>query len=167
MENSTGVQGIFSSSLREQPIWKVVGPILSTSTVMRDSTLRDIDFQFPLRHSSGSLAILLLTPTSLEPCNRQDTLYRLNQLAQHRDRCSRRIAVACLLSDSPFVSASGVSSLNGLVALEIIMFESLSAIMPIIPIADASCLLSSIQEYISNLQDMPGPRASPAPVQGI
>ncbi|RAH69542.1 uncharacterized protein BO66DRAFT_375705 [Aspergillus aculeatinus CBS 121060] len=132
-----------------------------------DSTLQDIDFKFPLQHSPGSLAILLLTPVSLDPCNRQDTLYRLKRLAQHSDGGSRRIAVAYLLSDAPFASASGKSSLNGLVVLEIIMLESLPAIMPTIPIADASCLLSSIQDYISNLQDMPGPRASPAPLHGI
>lgn len=38
------------------------------------------------------------------------------------------------------------------------MIESLPSMLPIIPIADADCFLSSMQEYITNLEAIDIPR---------
>ena len=38
------------------------------------------------------------------------------------------------------------------------MVESLPSMLPIIPIADAGCFLSSMQEYITNLEAIDIPR---------
>ncbi|PWY80742.1 hypothetical protein BO94DRAFT_470597, partial [Aspergillus sclerotioniger CBS 115572] len=73
-------------------------------------------------------------------------------------RASKK-AIAFLLSETPFSCASGRYHVKGLVALQVLMIESLPAMLPIIPIAESACLLSTMQEYITNLEtrDIPRP----------
>lgn len=73
------------------------------------------DFSFRLASSSQPLHILLLTPSSLEATNRQETISRL----QHFPSNSSKTAVAFLLSEDPFTTASGKYNLDGLLALQV------------------------------------------------
>ncbi|OJJ68874.1 hypothetical protein ASPBRDRAFT_46154, partial [Aspergillus brasiliensis CBS 101740] len=133
------------------------------------------DFIFRLAHETATLGILLLTPSSIEPPIAQETTSRLRQFSALPSRINHN-AVAFLLSETPFHSASGRYRIDGLVALQALyehscylyssakkvfatnnkepcrMIESLPSMLPIIPVAEADCFLTSVQEYITNLE---------------
>ncbi|GAA90381.1 similar to An15g04500 [Aspergillus luchuensis IFO 4308] len=109
------------------------------------------DFNFRLGNDTATLSILLLTPSSIEASVAEETTFRLRQFSFLAGRVDKK-AVVYLLSGTPFHSASGRYGLDGLVALQALMIESLPSMLPIIPIADADCFLASVQEYITNLE---------------
>lgn len=132
------MHGTFSQSILRRPIWSVLEPVLRAS----DTRLQGMpchlhpasvgssgtshhyyigceseryDFSFDLSSSSQPLHILLLTSSSLEATNKQETISRL----QHFSNNSSKIAVAFLLSEKPFTTASGKYNLDGLLALQV------------------------------------------------
>ncbi|OJZ85850.1 hypothetical protein ASPFODRAFT_135855 [Aspergillus luchuensis CBS 106.47] len=116
------------------------------------------DFNFRLGNDTATLSILLLTPSSIEASVAEETTFRLRQFSSLAGRRVDKTAVVYLLSETPFHSASGRYRLDGLVALQALMIESLPSMLPIIPIADADCFLASVQEYITNLEAIDIPR---------
>ncbi|GKZ76382.1 hypothetical protein AnigIFM56816_006642 [Aspergillus niger] len=126
-------------------------PILRMSPGLKGEVKEGCDFNFRLSHETETLSILLLTPSSIESSVTQETTSRLRQLSAHASGISKK-AVAFLLSETAFHSASGRYRLDGLVTLQALMIESLPDMLPIIPVADADSLLASVQEYIANLE---------------
>ncbi|KAL3260491.1 hypothetical protein ABHI18_004518 [Aspergillus niger] len=133
-------------------------PILRMSPGLEAGELKEgCDFNFRLGHETETLDILLLTPSSIESSVTQETTSRLRQLSAHASGISKK-AVAFLLSETAFHSASGRYRLDGLVTLQALMIESLPDMLPIIPVADADSLLASVQEYIANLETRDNPQ---------
>ncbi|PYH90603.1 hypothetical protein BO71DRAFT_402074 [Aspergillus ellipticus CBS 707.79] len=149
--HATPLRGTYCSSLRGCSVWKVIGPILTASKGIEEDRLRGHDFSFPIGSGAETLRILLLTPSSVQPDAVQSTTPRLQQFSVSTTTGGKR-AVAILLSEAPFSSASGRYNLDGLLALQVLMVESLPTMLPIIPVADAACFLTSVQEYISGLE---------------
>lgn len=73
------------------------------------------DFSFRLASSAQLLHIFLLTPSSLEASNKQETVSRLQRFSYN----SAKIAVAFLLSEDSFTTASGKYNLDGPLALQV------------------------------------------------
>ncbi|KAL2870105.1 uncharacterized protein BJX67DRAFT_307198 [Aspergillus lucknowensis] len=128
----------FSSSLRSRPIWKVIGPVLTASATRIEGQLHYSQYSSPngddrhteeqsqpnditFRPETGAqnLQILLLTPSSLEPSQKQDLILRLRQFAASDPSSCVKKAIAFLLSEEAFVSANGKYSLDGLFALQV------------------------------------------------
>ncbi|PWY89207.1 hypothetical protein BO70DRAFT_162942 [Aspergillus heteromorphus CBS 117.55] len=147
METTPSVPGIYCSSLRARPIWRVLGPILAASTNMAEGRLPGCDFRFSLGNGE-TLSLLLLAPSTVS-----DTQSAIARLQSTGTWAAGKKAVALLLSEEPFSSASGKCSLDGILRLQVLMVESLPAMLPIIPVADAACLLAAVQGYISSLTD--------------
>ncbi|RAK95589.1 uncharacterized protein BO80DRAFT_393636 [Aspergillus ibericus CBS 121593] len=114
--------------------------------------------EFRLGDNTAMLSVLLLTSSSLESSTTPNTISRLRQFFLCPASRASKKAIVFLLSEAPFSSASGRYRLEGLVALQVLMVESLPAMLPIIPIAESACLLSSMQEYITNLEAIDIPR---------
>ncbi|GKZ72741.1 hypothetical protein AnigIFM63309_009033 [Aspergillus niger] len=131
--------------------------LFSSDTVTAGELKEGCDFNFRLGHETETLDILLLTPSSIESSVTQEATSRLRQLSAHASGISKK-AVAFLLSETAFHSASGRYRLDGLVTLQALMIESLPDMLPIIPVADADSLLASVQEYIANLETRDNPQ---------
>lgn len=136
------LQGTFSQSLLNCPIWAVLGPGLMASGAQLQGTpgpsltpLQDLsrpgcesqnhDFSFCLA-SGLNLHFLLLTPSSLELSNKQETVSRLRRFST-TSPASSQSAIAILLSEDPFTTASGKYNVDGLLALQVlyIIFRSI------------------------------------------
>ena len=76
--------------------------------------LHGCDFTLCLESSPEHLNIILLSPSSLEPTNKQDTISRLIRFHSSHSNT----AVALLLSDESFQKASGKGSLDALLGLQ-------------------------------------------------
>lgn len=138
-------------------------------------------YDFSFRSAGGSqIYILLLTLSSLDASNKQETISRIQRFA---DSSSSRQAIAFLLSEDSFVTASGKYPLDGLLNLQVMygihycklcqftqtrltstvvfrISESLTVPIPIVPIPDISCFSSSIQGYLNGIVDLPLPNSS-------
>ncbi|KAL2009513.1 hypothetical protein VTN00DRAFT_5320 [Thermoascus crustaceus] len=154
---------MFCSSLRNRPVWRVLGPILTSGPEMslRESRLETHDFVFeiPSSRRQQQLRVILLTPSS-QPPNGQDTTTRLEQFSTSTG--GRGIAIAFLLSEEAFTSASGRCILDGLVDAQALLLDTLPISIPIIPIQDSAAFLPSMQEYINGLANTPQPNPSPS-----
>ncbi|KAI9369401.1 hypothetical protein BJX61DRAFT_150634 [Aspergillus egyptiacus] len=149
------IRGTFSSFLRDRSIWQVIGPILTASAgSLEECASQTSDFSFGQETDSRSLKVILLSPSSLEDNERQCTVLRLKRLVTSDSPFSRK-AIAFLLSEDAFASASEKYSMSGLLALQVLLFECLATCLAVIPIADAPSILSSMQEYVANLEDIP------------
>ncbi|KAL4902666.1 hypothetical protein BDW74DRAFT_158293 [Aspergillus multicolor] len=115
------------------------------------------DLAFHQENTTKTVQILLLTPSSLDTPEKQSTSLRLRQFVASDPALYRRKAIALLLSEDSFISASGRYSLDGLLALQVLMFESLTNPTPVISIPDAPSFLQSIHDYMANLKDIPVP----------
>lgn len=134
--------------------------------------------------------MILLTPSSLQPPSKQDTITRLEQFSTSTG--GRGIAIAFLLSEEAFTSASGRCNLDGLVNAQALyvqyagtrnpssilihyplneadryiypssLLDSLPIPIPIIPIQDSAAFLPSMQEYINGLANTPQLNPSPS-----
>lgn len=128
-------QGTFSQSLLNRPIWAVLGPVLMASDAQLQGTpgpsltllqylsrlgceSQNHDFNFCLAPGLN-LQILLLTPSSLETANKQETVSRLQRFST-TSPASSQIAIAILLSEDSFTTASGKYNLDGLLALQVL-----------------------------------------------
>ncbi|RAH58463.1 hypothetical protein BO85DRAFT_275497 [Aspergillus piperis CBS 112811] len=157
-DNSVSLRGTYCLSLREQSIWRMLEPILRMSPGLKAGEVKEgSDFNFRLGNDTATLSILLLTPSSIEASVAEETTFRLRQFSSLAGGVDKE-AVVYLLSEAPFHSASGRYRLDGLVALQALMIESLPNVLPVIPIADADCFLASVQEYITNLEAIKIPR---------
>ncbi|KAK9589264.1 hypothetical protein V6Z93_006640 [Aspergillus fumigatus] len=114
--------------------------------------MREADFDFDLGNSQH-LLVLLLSQSFVQD-NRQETIAQLKRFSGMATG-SHRKAIAFLLTEEPFSSASGRYSLDGLLALQVLMAESLPDHLPTIPIPDSSCFATCIQEYIGSLANLP------------
>ncbi|KAL4936234.1 hypothetical protein BDV06DRAFT_96516 [Aspergillus oleicola] len=157
MEEHLGIRTSYSPSLRERTVWRVVGPTLTASpeVIGEECNLRAGDFIFQQKNSAQALHVLLLTPSLLQDPEKQNTSLRLRHFASSTPTPYARKAIALLLSEEAFTSASGKYSLNGLLALQALMFETLPVAFPVIPIPDTPAFFSSIHEYMTNLDDIP------------
>ncbi|KAL3458457.1 hypothetical protein BJX64DRAFT_292164 [Aspergillus heterothallicus] len=151
------IHGTFNSSLRSNPIWSVLGPILMASSESIEEVSRHQinDFTFTQKADNQPLQVLILTPSSLEAYHKRSLILRLREFAALDSSSCPQKAIAFLLSEDAFSSANEKYSLNGLLALQVLLFESLAVPLPVITIADASSFLTSIQEYMANLEDIP------------
>ncbi|PTU23965.1 hypothetical protein P175DRAFT_0527419 [Aspergillus ochraceoroseus IBT 24754] len=151
--DSINIRGTFSSSLRNRSIWKVIGPILTMSPEQfQESGSQIPDFIFQ-QQGCSPLHALLLTTTSIE-LQKQDIISQVEQFASNQLPCAKKV-IAFLLSENAFSSASGKYGLDGLLAVQVLILENLSSSMPVIPIPNASSLVSCIQKYMANLEDIP------------
>ncbi|EAW15246.1 uncharacterized protein ACLA_059090 [Aspergillus clavatus NRRL 1] len=80
---------------------------------------------------------------------------RLSDFRKHIATPAHSRAIAFLLTEEPFSSASGKYSLDGLMALQVLVMESQVGPLPIIPVTESSCFVACIQEYISGLVNLP------------
>ncbi|RWQ99975.1 hypothetical protein C8Q69DRAFT_43450 [Paecilomyces variotii] len=146
-------------SLRTRPVWPVLHPVLmSTSGIrLQEAHLETHDFSFSIPSTQGnrSLRILLLTPSSLSPSDKAETIYRIERLSSPPG--GQDVLIAFLLSENAFTSASRRSNLAPLLDLQALLVSELPSphSIPIVPIADSSTFLSSMQEYISALTNPP------------
>lgn len=92
-----------------------LGQCIRINHGVAERQLYTCDFSLRLESSSERLDILLLSPTSLESTNKQDTISRLARL--HSSHSST--AIALLLSDEPFRNASGKGPLDALLDLQV------------------------------------------------
>ncbi|PYI08742.1 hypothetical protein BO78DRAFT_56048 [Aspergillus sclerotiicarbonarius CBS 121057] len=76
--------------------------------------------KFRLGDSTATLSILLLTSSSLEASATPNTISRLRQFSLSPTHRASKKAIAFLLSEAPFRSASGRCRLEGLVALQVL-----------------------------------------------
>ncbi|KAJ0421332.1 hypothetical protein BJY00DRAFT_312242 [Aspergillus carlsbadensis] len=156
MDNHSAIRGTFSSSLRSNPIWEVIGPILMASSKSIEEVSRpQVDFTFIQEGDNEHLQLLLLTPSSLEAYQKRSLILRLREFAASDSSSCPRKAIAFLLSEDAFSNASEKYSLNGLLALQVLLFESLAVPLPVIAIPDAASFLASVKEYMANLEDIP------------
>ncbi|KAN0084753.1 P-loop containing nucleoside triphosphate hydrolase protein [Elaphomyces granulatus] len=167
MQHSNDDQGnfaLFCSSLRSRPIWSVLGPILISGSEMtiQESYLESHDLTFPVstRRPEHRLRLILLTPFDISNSSRQETISRIVRFS--RIGSAPDLAIAFLLCEEAFTSASGRCRLSGYLSLQTLVFESLSAPIPILPIASSSVFLPSIQEYLNELANPPHLSASPS-----
>ncbi|KAL4916627.1 hypothetical protein BDW62DRAFT_185590 [Aspergillus aurantiobrunneus] len=158
MDCGLKVRGTYNPSLRDRSIWKIIEPVLTASpgSIKEERVSQTSDFTFQQENSTLSLQLLLLSPSSLEEDNeKQNTGLRLRHFAASDPMMHSRKAIAFLLSEEAFTSASGKYSLNGLLTLQALMFESLTNPLPVISIPDAPSFFPSIHDYISNLHRIP------------
>ncbi|KAL4925514.1 uncharacterized protein BDV17DRAFT_184058 [Aspergillus undulatus] len=158
MNNPSRTRATYSPALRERSVWKVIGPVLAASsdTVDEARTIQSSDFTFQQENSAQCLQILLITQSSLQESEKQNTGLRLRHFTSSSDPASSsRKAIAFLLSEEPFNSASRKYNLDGLLALQVLMFETLTAPLPVISISDAPSLFQSVDEYMMNIEDIP------------
>ncbi|KAL5336859.1 hypothetical protein BJX70DRAFT_261863 [Aspergillus crustosus] len=163
MNNQLNVQGTFNPSLRDHSSWAVIGPILTASSAIAESRVSTAsDFVFQQGANRPSLQALLLAPSSLEAHQQANTSLQLREFADSAELPTVKKAIAFLLSEDAFTSASGKSTLNGLLGLQVLQFENLVSHLPVIPVPDAPSFISSIEEYMANFADMPinGPSLS-------
>ncbi|KAE8421925.1 hypothetical protein BDV36DRAFT_18553 [Aspergillus pseudocaelatus] len=150
------IRGQFCSTLRRRAIWNVIGPVLTTSTLgLEESELQNCDLNLPLQSYSLSLRILLLSPSSIQASDKENTSSRLiNFYHSRNDTYYQNYAIAFFLSEDSFNRASGKCDLAGLLALQALVVECLPALIPIIPIPDSSCFFSCLEEYTTSLADI-------------
>ncbi|RDW81638.1 uncharacterized protein DSM5745_05195 [Aspergillus mulundensis] len=163
MNNQLGLRGTYSPSLRDRSVWKVIGPVLEASsgvTEVEGQVPQTSDLTFQQETTTKTVQILLLTPTSLDAPEKQSTGLRLRQFVASSPAMHPSKAIAFLLSEDSFTSASGRYSLNSLLALQVVMFESLTNLLPVISIPDAPSFLPAIQDFMANLEDIPVPNPS-------
>ncbi|KAL2831733.1 hypothetical protein BDW59DRAFT_139928 [Aspergillus cavernicola] len=140
MDSHLGIRGTFSPSLRNRSIWNVIEPVLTASSGILEGQLRPSessrlflitwsieeralqtsDFTFWQETSNQSLQVLLLFPSSLESHSKQNTILQLRQFVTSDLSSCPRKAIAFLLSEGRFASASEKYSLNGLLALQVL-----------------------------------------------
>jgi hypothetical protein len=87
------------------------------NVIVLERDLQESDFHFDLGNSEH-LKVLLLSRSSVQD-NRQETVARLKRFARMATG-SHRKAIAFLLTEEPFSSASGRYSLEGLLALQVL-----------------------------------------------
>jgi hypothetical protein len=87
------------------------------------------DFNFQQINSAQPLEVLLLTPSSLEDNEKQSTNLRLRHFATSDTPLSPKKAVALMLSQEAFTSASGKCSLDDLLALQVLYEAYVSIII--------------------------------------
>jgi hypothetical protein len=78
------------------------------------------DFTFIQEGDNEHLQLLLLTPSSLEAYQKRSLILRLREFAASDSSSCPRKAIAFLLSEDAFSSASEKYSLNGLLALQVL-----------------------------------------------
>lgn len=149
------VRGQFCTTLRRRAIWKVIGPALTASTMgLEESEMQDCDLSLQLQ--SLSLRILLLSPSSIQASDNENTPSRLiNFYHSWSNSHCQKYAIAFFFSENSFNSASGRCDLDGLLALQALVAECLPAPIPIIPIPDSSCFFSCLEEYTASLAEIP------------
>ncbi|KAK6814180.1 hypothetical protein RU639_010047 [Aspergillus parasiticus] len=147
--------GQFCTTLRRRAIWKVIGPALTASTMgLEESEMQDCDLSLQLQ-SSLSLRILLLSPSSIQASDNENTSSRLINFYHSRSNSHfQKYAIAFFLSEHSFNSVSGRCDLDGLLALQALVVECLPAPIPIIPIPDSSCFFSCLEEYTASFADI-------------
>ncbi|KAL4969413.1 uncharacterized protein BDV14DRAFT_104569 [Aspergillus stella-maris] len=123
-------------------------------TIAKERASQTVDFIFQHRKCTQGLQVLLLTPCLLQDSEKQNTILRLRHFVSSEPTPARK-GIALLLSEDAFTSASGKYSLNGLLALQTLMFETPAISLPVIPIPDASSFFPSIHEYMTNIEDIP------------
>ncbi|KAE8149699.1 hypothetical protein BDV25DRAFT_123457 [Aspergillus avenaceus] len=149
------LRGQFSSTLRSRAIWRIIEPVLTALVVsLEEAELRQCDFVLYSLHRSLPLRVLLLGPSSIDSKFEPETVSRLTQF-YHSISNSQNHAVVFLCSEDAFNRASGKYSLDGLLALQVLMAEVLPSLVPIIPVSDSSCFLSCMEQYFDNLIDIP------------
>lgn len=82
--------------------------------------LQDHDFVFQLGSAPHNLRILLLSPSSLGPPKRQETITRLERFSPYVTSNPQTNAVGFLISEDPFTRASGRCNLDGIVGLQVL-----------------------------------------------
>ena len=133
--------GTYSESLKARPIWTVLEPALTASgtklqgiyiymtsglwltTLSHQCSIgcevqESCDFIFRSA-SSSQIYIKLLTPSSIEAPEKQETIACRQHFAALNKPASSRKAIAFLLSEAPFVTASGKYALDGLLGLQV------------------------------------------------
>lgn len=99
-----------------------MGPVIAASVPMlRECDMREADFDFDLGNSQH-LLVLLLSQSFVQD-NRQETIAQLKRFSGMATG-SHRKAIAFLLTEEPFSSASGRYSLDGLLALQVLYARS-------------------------------------------
>jgi hypothetical protein len=78
------------------------------------------DFTFIQEGDNEHLQLLLLTPSSLEAYQKRSLILRLREFAASDSSSCARKAIAFILSEDAFSSASEKYSLNGLLALQVL-----------------------------------------------
>jgi hypothetical protein len=78
------------------------------------------DFTFVQEADNEPLQLLLLTPSSLEAYQKRRLILRLREFAASDSSSCPRKAIAFLLSEDAFSSASEKYSLNALLALQVL-----------------------------------------------
>lgn len=76
----------------------------------------DFSFSIPSTQGNRSLRILLLTPSSLSPSDKAETIYRIERLSSPPG--GQDVLIAFLLSENAFTSASRRSNLAPLLDLQ-------------------------------------------------
>ncbi len=151
MNSQLGLRATYSPSLRDRSIWKVIEPVLTASSEGVEGQLRCLwltlicsfvvttspearsrqisDFNFQQINSAQPLQVLLLTPSSLEDNEKQNTSLRLRHFAAPDTLPYPKKAVALMLSQEAFTTASGKYSLDGLLALQVLYGPYVSIII--------------------------------------
>ncbi|QKX55204.1 uncharacterized protein TRUGW13939_02296 [Talaromyces rugulosus] len=146
---------VFSSSLRHRSVWSVLSPVFEAADItLEESLVNTHDLEFHLPDQDISLRAILVTPSCLEDASRQVTLTRAEQFATVNSSRVKNshLAIVFLLSDKAFQTARGRYRADGLVSLQALIFQSQSASgLPIIPAAEPSTVLASVQEHCNAL----------------
>lgn len=89
-------------------------------TVGVELDLLDHDFIFRLGSAPQNLRILLLSPASLEPPKKQETISHLQRFSPYATSKPQTNAVAFLISEKPFTGADNRCNLNGILGLQVL-----------------------------------------------
>lgn len=88
-------------------------------TIALESELQNCDLNFQLQSCSLPLKILLLSPSSIQATDKENTSSRLINFYHSRNNSNyQNYAIAFFLSEDSFNRASGKCDLDGLLALQ-------------------------------------------------